>query len=94
MRPRREREEEVRFGLRLTGSKVVIDDVFMLANWEPSSASSSSSAVIDLSPGLYEVVARTTLPVSGTVGDSQKISVFFNKIERLPAITSVPLLVP
>jgi hypothetical protein len=86
-------EFKYRLAVKVTDSKLVFRDMYDLSYWRPQYG---ESQVLHLGNGIYHVTLCTTIPQSGIIGDHQDIWVFLQKLEAMPALSTVgmPYLCP
>lgn len=82
---------KLRLGLRCDGV-VVFRDLYDLMDW---TAEFPADQAITLAAGIYQVTLCSDRPASGIVGDNQGIDVYFQRLERFPALATegVPTLI-
>ena len=75
-----------RLAVKVTDNKLVFRDMYDLTYWQPQYDESQAP---HLGNGIYHVTLCTSIPQSGINGDHQDIWVFLQKLEAMPALSTV-----
>ncbi len=74
----------IRLGLDVSGGKIAIIDLFWLMEW---SQECPEEQQIEVEDGIYHLTILTAQPDSGIWGDDQEISIYLNKMDKMPELT-------
>ena len=84
---------KLRLGIKVRGGVVCLRDLYDLMEWSAACPAEQQVRVLD---GFYRLTVLSDPPASGVLGDRQKISIYFERMTRKPAIRwdGVPDLTP
>ncbi len=74
-------DHTLRLGLHCVGGQVCFRDLYDLMDWDPDCPKEQT---IELTDGYYHITLRSNTPVSGVLGDNQKIDVYLQPLEKFP----------
>lgn len=78
-------EFSLRLGVEVRDHLVCFRDLYDLLEWDPVCPQCQAIAIVN---GYYHITLCTSLPSSGLLGDNQKISVYLEKLDRLPDLAN------
>ncbi len=79
-----EADYKLRLGIHVKGGRVHFKDLFALMDWMEGYYPEENS--LELEDGYYHITLHGNKTSSGRLGDNQVISVFFNKLDGMPAL--------